>query len=46
MNECCGNCIHSRFDLEAEDFVCNNAESEYFADYVELDTICDEWETK
>ena len=40
----CGNCNWCA--KEGEDLVCVNSDSEYVADYVEQDHVCDEWEEK
>jgi uncharacterized Fe-S cluster-containing protein len=42
----CGNCSYSKYDKEAEDFVCTNAEVDDFADYVTYNHFCEGWESK
>lgn len=41
MAKNCGNCDYCA--EKGEDLVCVNQESEYVADYVDDDHICDEW---
>ena len=43
---CCGSCKHSEYDKQSEDFVCNNPESENFAEWIEFNCKCQEWEDK
>ena len=42
--QCCGNCMHAKYDNQSEDYVCENYESDYFADWVEYSGCCEEWE--
>ena len=41
---CCGNCMHSKYDVQSEDFVCENTESDNFSDWVSYSDLCEEWE--
>ena len=42
---CCGTCKYSTYD-KVQGYVCVNDESEYVADFVEFDHVCDDWEGK
>lgn len=44
--EICANCYYSRWDSKSEDFVCNNPESEYFADWTEYQGYCSCFENR
>lgn len=40
---CCGNCEYGSYD-KMQGYVCVNGDSEYFADFVEYDHTCEDWE--
>lgn len=42
INKCCSNCDYCAENNE--DLVCVNANSEYVADFVETNHVCDDWE--
>ena len=42
----CGTCACHRFDWDAEDYVCTNNRSEYFGDWTDWSTTCDEWKER
>ena len=44
-NSCCGTCEYSTYD-KVNGYVCSNEESDYVADFVEFNHVCDEWEGK
>ena len=44
--KCCGSCKHSQYDKQSEDFACGNPKSENFANWIEFNSNCDEWEDK
>ena len=44
-NSCCGTCEYSTYD-KVNGYVCLNDESDYVADFVEFNHVCDEWEGK
>ena len=44
-NSCCGTCEYSTYD-KVNGYVCVNDESDYVADFVEFNHVCDEWEGK
>lgn len=49
MNELkrnCTNCDHGRWDYQAEDYVCENVNSEWFAQWVCYDMNCMQWRGK
>lgn len=39
----CTNCKHGRWDYQAEDFVCQNVNSQWFAQWVNYDMRCMQW---
>ena len=39
----CTNCAHGRWDYQAEDFVCQNPNSQWFAQWVNYDMRCMQW---
>ena len=39
----CCNCAYSRWDYQAEDFVCQNPNSQWFAQWVNYDMRCMQW---
>ena len=43
--KCCGTCAYSCYD-KMNDYVCGNAQSEYAADFVEYDHVCEDYEEK
>ena len=43
--ECCGTCEYSIYD-KVDGYVCSNDKSDYVADFVEFDNVCEEWEGK
>lgn len=43
-DKCCGTCKYHRYDDIGDDWVCVNDQSEYYADWIEYDDSCDEWE--
>lgn len=45
MKKCCGTCRYGHYD-KMQGYVCVNDESEFVADFVEHDHICEEWEDK
>lgn len=45
MKKCCGTCRYGHYD-KMQGYVCVNYESEFVADFVEYDHICDDWEDK
>ncbi len=44
-NSCCGTCKYSTYD-KVQGYICVNDESEYVADFVEFNHVCDDWEGK
>lgn len=40
--QCCGTCKYGSYD-KTDGYVCVNDQSEYVADFVEVDHICDEY---
>lgn len=44
-NSCCGTCEYSTYD-KVNGCFCVNDKSGYFADFVEYDNVCEEWEEK
>ena len=42
---CCGTCKYGSYD-KTDGYVCVNDQSEYVADFVEFDHICDEYVEK
>ena len=43
-DKCCGTCKYNRYDDIGDGCVCVNDRSEYYADWIEYDDSCDEWE--
>lgn len=43
--ECCGTCKYG-LCVKTNGYVCSNCESDYAADFVEFNHVCDEWEGK
>ena len=39
----CTNCVHGRWDYTAEDYVCQNPNSQWFAQWVAYDMRCMQW---
>lgn len=49
MMECCGTCKYNQVDkdiIEQRVFICMNELSEYYGDYTEYSTCCDDYEEK
>lgn len=44
-NDCCGTCKYATYD-KMQGYVCVNDSSDYTADFVEFNHVCDEWEGK
>ena len=44
-NKYCGTCEYSTYD-KANGYICTNNKSDYVADFVEFNHVCDEWEEK
>lgn len=45
IKKCCGTCAYSCYD-RMNDYVCVNDQSEYAADFVEYDHVCEDYEEK
>lgn len=45
MKKCCGTCRYGHYD-KMQGYVCVNDASEFVADFVEYDHICDDCEDK
>lgn len=46
MNEICGECKYHRYDRESGDWVCENDDSEYFAEFTDYNDSCDGYEER
>jgi hypothetical protein len=44
--ECCATCKWREFENISDGYVCVNSDSEYVADWVENNHVCDQWEGK
>ena len=44
--ECCGNCEYYFRENIDGGWVCVNGDSDYVAEWTEVDFICDKWEKK
>jgi len=42
-DRCCGTCRYSRYE-PTQGYVCENGDSDYCADFVEHDFVCEEWD--
>lgn len=45
IKKCCGTCAYSCYD-RTNGYVCVNDQSEYTADFVEYDHVCEDYEEK
>lgn len=45
IKKCCGTCAYSCYD-RTNGYVCVNDQSEYAADFVEYDHVCEDYEEK
>lgn len=43
---CCGNCRYNGYESRYDDYVCTNAESDNWGDFVPFDNECEEFEEK
>lgn len=46
MTKCCATCKYIEFESIDQGYVCVNSESEYCADWVEMNHSCEDWEEK
>lgn len=44
--ECCGTCQHHEFDVEKDDWVCSNIDSDYYADFTGHNNSCSEYDER
>ena len=44
MDRICGNCKYNEYDVESEDFICKNEESEYYGVETFYEDTCDNFE--
>lgn len=43
--KCCGTCTHASYD-KTDGYVCVNDDSDYVADFVDYDFLCEDWRGK
>lgn len=43
---CCGNCKNHIYDDDAQDWVCDCEDSEFYSDYTGYNDKCEEWEER